>query len=165
MTVRPPSDAAVALRSLGRRWRGLFAGLDEDESPDALARRAGSGGHSALDFAAHATRSLELLDRALEQVLVSDAPALPSAVGDADQRGWPAIDGPVDEAIDRLVAVAERLADRADHAPAADWRRPATVEGSDVATDALAILWDAVDTSISDLRGAEMTIREVRGRV
>ena len=82
MAARPPSDAVVALRSMGRRWRGLFAGLDEDESADALAHRAGADGRSALDHATHATRTLSLLGRALEQIVVDDDAVLHPAVAD-----------------------------------------------------------------------------------
>ena len=76
MAVRPPADAVVALRSLERRWRGLFPGLSDDESPDALAHRPGADGRSALDLATHASRTLSLLGRALEQSLVEDGVVL-----------------------------------------------------------------------------------------
>jgi hypothetical protein len=160
---RPPADAVVALRSMGRRWRGLFAGLDDDESPDALARRPGADGRSALDHAAHATGTLRLLDRALEQIVVDDDATLDPAVTDPAGRGWPASSGGVDEAIDGLAAHAERMADRADRVPSGDWtRRTAGAGGHEV--DALAVLWDAVDTAVADLKAAEATLREVRGR-
>ncbi len=165
MAVRPPADAVVALRGMGRRWRGLFAGLDEDESPDALARRPGADGRSALDHATHATRTITLLDRALEQVLVDDDAALHPAVTDASQREWPTVDQGVDAVIDELADVAERLADRADRVSAADWDRRAQVAGGGGEVDALAVLWEAVDGVVADLRAADATVREVRGRI
>jgi len=158
MTTRPPADAIVALRSLGRRWRGLFAGLDEDESPDALARRPGDQGRAALDHAAHATGTLRLLDRALELILVDEGATLDAAVTDPGQRSWPTPGSGVEEAIDDLAAQAERIADRADRAAPADWSRRAG------GVDALTVLWDAVDSAVADLRAAEATLREVRGR-
>ncbi len=163
MAVRPPADAVVALRGMGRRWRGLFAGLDEDESPDALAHRPGADGRSALDHATHATRTITLLDRALEQVLVDDDAALHPAVTDASQREWPAVDQGVDAVIDELVDSAERLADRADRVSAGDWDRRAQVAGGGE-VNALAVLWEAVDAVVAELRAAEATVREVRGR-
>ena len=163
MTVRPPSDAVVALRSMGRRWRGLFAGLDEDESVDALAHRAGASGRSALDHATHATRTVSLLGRALEQIVVDDDAVLHPAVADASQREWPASPTGVEETIDELAHEADRLADRAEQVPADDWTRRASVAGGgDV--DALSVLWDAVDASVAELKAAEATLREVRGR-
>jgi hypothetical protein len=158
MATRSPADAVVALRSMGRRWRGLFAGLDEDESADALARRAGADGRSALDHAARATSTLQLLDRALEQLVVDDAPTLDPAVTDAALRAWPAASGGVDEAVDLLAAEAERMAQRADRVASGDWARTAG------GIDALGVLWDAVDSAVAELRAAEATLREVRGR-
>ena len=164
MPARPPSDAVVALHSMGRRWRGLFAGLDEDESADALATRPGADGHSALDHATHATRALSLLGRALEQIVVDSDAVLHPAVTDASQREWPAATTGVDEAIDELVHEADRLADRADGVASGDWTRQAKVaDGGEV--DALTVLWDAVDSAVAELKGAETTLREVRGRI
>jgi hypothetical protein len=164
MATRPPSDAVVALRSMGRRWRGLFAGLDEDESADALAQRTGGDGRSALDHATHATRTLSLLGRALEQVVVDDEAVLHPAVANDTEREWPSSASGVDETIDELVREAERLADRAEGVTAGDWARRASVAGGGE-VDALGVLWDAVDSAVSDLRAAEATLREVRGKI
>ena len=164
MAVRPPSDGVVALRSLGRRWRALFAGLGDDEKPDDLAHRPGADRRSAVDHAQHATRTITLLDRALEQLLVDDDPVLHPAVVDLEQRSWEPTDTSVDDAIDELVDRAERLAQRAERATAEDWARAASVAGADVSVTALAVLWDAVDTAVADLRAAESVLREVRGR-
>ena len=163
MATRPPSDAVVALRSMGRRWRGLFAGLDEDESVDALATRPGADGHSALDHATHATRTLSLLGRALEQIVVDDDAVLHPAVTDAAQREWPTAATGVDATIDELAHEADRLADRSDKVAAGDWTRQAQVAGGRE-VDALTVLWDAVDSAVTELKAAEATLREVRGR-
>jgi hypothetical protein len=134
VTARPPADAVVALRSLGRRWRGLFAGLGEDESPDDLA-------------------------------LVADDAVLHPAVGDPSQREWKdQTTGTVDDAIAELAHEAERLADRVDRVTADEWRRRARVAGRDADVAPLDVLWDAVDSAVAELRAAERTLREVRGR-
>ncbi len=166
MAARPPRDAVVALRSLGRRWRALFAGLGDDETPDDLAHRPGADGWCALDHALHATRTISLLGRAVEQALVEDDAVLHPAVGDASQRVWErrAAAG-VDDALDELVHEADRLADRVEHVPAQQWQRRARVAGQDADVGPLEVLWDAVDTAVADLRGAEATLREVRGRL
>lgn len=162
---RPPRDAVVALRSLGRRWRGLFAGLGEDESPDDLAHRPGADGRSALDHALHATRTLSLLGRAVEQTLWEEDAVLHPAVGDAGQRVWEAqAAGSVDDSLDELAHEADRLAARVEHVPADEWRRKARVAGQDADTSPLEVLWDAVDAAVADLKAAEATLREVRGR-
>jgi len=163
MAHRPPADAVVALRGMERRWRGLFAGLDEDESPDALAQRPAADGRSALDHATHATRTLSLLGRALEQIQVDGDAVLHPAVADPAQREWPSAGGGVDDAIAELAHEADRLADRAERVAAADWTRRAAVAGG-AEVDALTVLWDAVDSVVAELKAAEATIREVRGR-
>jgi hypothetical protein len=165
VTARPPADAVVALRSLGRRWRGLFAGLGEDESPDDLAHRIGGDGRSALDHTVRATRTISLLGRAVEQALVADDAVLHPAVGDPSQREWKdQTTGTVDDAIAELAHEAERLADRVDRVTADEWRRRARVAGRDADVAPLDVLWDAVDSAVAELRAAERTLREVRGR-
>ena len=165
MATRPPADAVVALRSLGRRWRGLFAGLGDDESPDDLAHRGGSDGQSSLDHAVRATRTLSFLGRAVEQALVDDDAVLHPAVVDPAQRTWDdQAAGSVDEAIAELVHEADRLADRVARVTAQEWQRKARVAGQDGEVDPLGILWDAVDSAVTELNAAERTLREVRGR-
>ena len=106
-----------------------------------------------------------MLDRALEQLVVDDDPILDPAVrgADAAPREWPSSDAAVDEVLEELARAAERMADRADRVSSGDWTRRGTIEG-DGDVDALAVLWDAVDTVVADLRAAETTVREVRGR-
>lgn len=165
MAARPPADAVVALRSLERRWRGLFAGLSEDESADDLAYRVGSDGASALDHAVRATRTLSLLGRAVEQALADDDAVLHPAVGDVSLRVWDdqALSS-VNDAIDELAHEAEHLAERVSHVTASEWQRNARVAGQDADVSVLDVLWDAVDSSVAELSSAERTLRQVRGR-
>lgn len=143
MAPRPPSDAVVALRSLGRRYRALFAGLGEDESPDDLAHRPGPDGQSALDHVRGATAAIAIGIRALGNALgTGGAAALPPTV----ER--------VDDAIDGLSLLAGTLADQADHVPADDWTRPG----------ATAAVWDPVDAAVQHLHAAERTLTAVRGK-
>ncbi|HJR26074.1 MAG TPA: hypothetical protein VJ804_11405, partial [Acidimicrobiales bacterium] len=88
MTIRPPSDAVVALRSLPRRFRGLFAGREQDESPEDLAHRVGPDGAAPVDHVVAATGAVTFLGRALEQVLLEDDPVLHPAVLDREARDW-----------------------------------------------------------------------------
>jgi hypothetical protein len=164
MAPRPPSDAVVALRSLERRYRSLFAGLSDEEAPDDLAHRNGSEGRSALDHVVAATRTLTFLGRALEQTLVEESPVLHPAVIDPAEREWPGATGTVDERLSELAWEADHLAQQAERVPAQDWSREARVAGHDQTTSAAAILWDAVDTAVEHLKAAERVLREVRGR-
>lgn len=164
MAPRPPSDAVVALRSLGRRARGVFAGLEDDESPDDLAHRHGSAGTSALDELASATRTIAFLGRAIEQSLVESDPVLHPGVADPAERAWPPADGTVEQVVSELGWEADRLAERVEHVGADGWNRAARVAGHDATTTPLAVLWDAVDAAVAHLRAAEQTLGEVRGR-
>jgi hypothetical protein len=161
---RPPADAVVALRSLGRRYRGLFAGLGDDESPDDLAHRNGADGRSALDHVVAATRTITFLGRALEQTLVEDDPVLHPAVADPTEREWPDAEGTIDERVSELAWEADHLADRATKVAAAAWGRVARVAGQDATVAASDVLWDAVDSAVAHLKSAEQTLGEVRGR-
>jgi hypothetical protein len=165
VVVRPPSDAIVALHSLGRRYRGLFAGLGDDESPDDLAHRAGPDGRAAIDHAVAATRTITLLGRALEQILLEDDPVLHPAVLDAAERAWDdRPSGTVDERLAELGWEADALADRADRVTPDEWTRTGRIAGRDASVTAKDVLWDAVDTAVDHLRQAERTLDAVRGR-
>jgi hypothetical protein len=165
MATRPPADAVVALRSLGRRFRGLFAGREHDESPDDLAHRVGPDGQSANHHIAAAGRSIAFLGRALEQILVEDDPVLHPGVVDHDARVYAeAPDGPVEDRLAELESAAEQLAARADRVSAADWGRTGRVASMDASVSAAAVLWDAVDTAVEHLRTAERTLDAVRRR-
>jgi len=165
MTTRPPSDAVVALRSLGRRYRGLFAGLGDDESPDDLAHRVGPDGEAALDHVVAATRTITLLSRALEQLLLEDDPILHPAVADPGERSWEqAPPGTVEERLTELAWEADHLAERVERVATSDWQRTAAVAGSDRQVSTLAIVWDAVDSAVERLKAAERTLAAVRGK-
>jgi hypothetical protein len=152
----------VALRSLGRRYRGLFAGREDDESPDDLAKRPGPDGRSALDHVVDATRTITLAGGRLRQVLVEDDPVLPPAADDARPRGSSGATGTVDERLSELAWEADALADRAEHVSASGWARTARVEGADAVVTAADLLWDGVDGAIAHLRAAEATLEQVR---
>lgn len=162
MAPRPPADAVVALRSLGRRYRSVFAGREGEESPEELAHRNGPDGRSALDHVAAATRTITFLGRALEQTLVEDDPILDPAVSEPAEREWPDATGAVEDRLSELAWEAEALADRVEHVPAADWAREARVARHDAQVRALSLLWDAVDSAIAHLHQAEQTLRAVQ---
>src|SRR4051812_725657 len=126
MSPRPPRDGAVALRSLPRRFRGLFAGLGDDESPEALVARPAGDGTTALGHLAAATRAIATTALGLERTLTSDDPTVDPAVVDASAPG-----GTLDERLRDLEQAVEALADRVDGTAADDWGRRALVGGTD----------------------------------
>ena len=73
--------------------------------------------------------------------------------------------GSVDDAIAELAHEANRLADRVAHVSRGRMG-PHVHASRDTHADVspLDLLWDAVDSAIADLKAAETTLREVRGR-
>src|SRR4051794_21876624 len=118
MSPRPPADALVAVRSLPRRFRALFAGLGDDESPDALAARPGADGTTALGHLAAAAAALRIGADGLTRILTADDPSV-DAIGTA-----PA--GPGGHLDAQMVALDQRseaLAHGAEHVSADGWAR------------------------------------------
>jgi hypothetical protein len=162
MAPRPPADAVVALRSLPRRYRALFAGLGDDESPDALARRVGAGGRSALDHIATTSRTLTTAHRTLEQVLVSDDPRLDPVDADTHEReAEMQPGGRLEERLSGLQVDSDRLADRSEHLSADDWSRQGRYDDGTTVT-AADVVWHAVDKAVEGLKSAEQTLKEAR---
>ena len=160
MATRPPADAIVALRSLERRFRGLFAGLGEDESPDDVAHRKGADGRSALEHVVAATGAVEAAGRDLERALLEDEPTVPGGTG-AD--AGPAT-GTVEDRLRGLAAATTAVAERADRVGAREWARTAQRADDGTTVTAAALLWAGVDRAVEHLKAAERTLAEVRRR-
>lgn len=163
-----PSDAAVAVRSFPRRFRGVLATPQDDvedttpADPDELARRIGPDGRSAADHLLAADGVLTLLDRALEQVRRDDDPVLHPAVRDLRSAWWDDEHTPLPALLDQLDATADRTADRIDAVPTDTWGRQARVADADATVGTLDLVRQAVDVVAGHLRSAERTIAAVR---
>ncbi len=156
-------DALVALRSYPRRFSSLLSPLPgDDETIDALARRVGPDGVSALDLLTDVVRSLGLLGQAIHQTVYGDAPVLHPGVVDASARDWPAVDEGVADLLAQLRDEATELADGADRVAYRDWDRPATLAGGG-SVQAIDLLREAVRTASDDLHAIETTLRATRG--
>ena len=159
-----PSDAAVALRGLERRYRGLFAGLGEDEAPDDVAHRT-LHGWSAIEHIVAAAWAIAAAERALAAVLTHDQPTLTAADVDPEARPKPgAPTGTVHERLSELGLEAQALASRVESTPADDWVRTAAVEGTGRTVTALDIARSAVDAGVTHLRAAEGVLHAVARR-
>lgn len=158
-----PADAAVALRSFPRRYREATA-LRADEHTERVLEQPGVLGRSVVDLAVDTVRSLTLLDRALEQVLVSEQPVLHPAVLDRRGRDFDfAAHGHVDDVLAELDDVAPAVAERVERVPADDWLRTGTVPGADHPVTALDVAREAVSTAVDNLHDIEATLRQLRG--
>jgi hypothetical protein len=135
-------DAVVAVRSFPRRYREALGDLDPNQLHDR------TDGSSILDLAVDAAARLERDDAALRPALDGLQPAL----GDLDDE--PAASElagvGVDDALRRITAASNSLADRAERVPAEAWDRTLTSGG--VEHPARWILQHAVDAAASRLR-------------
>jgi hypothetical protein len=157
-----PSDIVVALRGLERRFRGLFAGLGEDETPDDVAHRVVSG-WSPIEHIVAAAWAIAAVDRALAAVLTSDTPTLRAADVDPAARPKPGgVTGTVHERLSELGLEANAAADRVEGTPARDWTRTGIVEGTGREITALDIARLAVEAGVTHLRAAEEALAKVR---
>jgi hypothetical protein len=164
-----PSDAAVAVRSFPRRFRGVLAPPEDDRvedgttaDPDELARRVGPDGRSAADHLIAADGVLSLLDRALEQVRSDDDPVLHPAVRDLRDTWWDDEHTPLPALLDQLEQTADRCADRIDAVATDDWGRQVRVADADARVGTIDLVREAVDVVAGHLRSAERTIASVR---
>ncbi|HEX6420865.1 MAG TPA: hypothetical protein VFZ77_20340 [Acidimicrobiales bacterium] len=157
-----PSDIVVALRGLERRYRGLFAGLGEDESPEDLAHRA-AGGWSPIEHIVAGAWGIAAADRALAAVLTTDSPVLDPADVEAEARPKPgAVTGTVHERLAELGLEANAAADRVASTPARDWTRAGVVGDTGRTVTALDLAKQAVEAGVGHLRGAEEVLAAVR---
>lgn len=159
-----PGDAVVALRSLERRYRALFAGLGENESPDEIARRSAANGWSALEHVVAAAWAIAACNRALARVLHEDMPHLDPTDVDPTRRDRPGSpSGNLHERLAELGLEANAMADRIDEVPAKDWERLGLVDDSSGRrVSALDIVRGAVDAGVTHLRAAEYVLNEIR---
>lgn len=153
-----PSDAVVALRSLPRRFRALFATPgDEHEEERLAARRPTPSSWSAVEHVNHVSDVLDHADRQLEHVLVEPVPVVEDHPPTAPARTSLA------DALARLGTSAERLATRASRAGAHDWGRTASIPNGGSVT-ALGVVRAAVERAVLALRAVEEVLDQVRGR-
>jgi hypothetical protein len=157
-----PNDAVVTLRGLERRYRALFAGLGDDESPDDVAHRRVEG-WSAIDHVVAAARAVAAADRTLAKVLSADLPTLDPA--DVDPQARPvAPTGTVHERLSELGYEAMALADRIDGVSAQDWNRRGSVsDAHERQVTALDLVRSAIDAGVAHLDGTRKVLAAVSG--
>ena len=140
-----PSDAVVALHSFPRRWRGLLALAGEDDDPEGVLRRRPPDGSPSVQ---------ELLDETAALLVAADA-QLRGILGGSP--GGPASGG--GSGIEALTAAAGALAARVEAVDSDEWER---ADGA--GTTALDVVRQAVAAASDNLRQAERTLAQVKGR-
>lgn len=167
-----PSDGAVALRTLPRRYRDAAraastTSLDsepDDPAVDEMASRVGPDGISASDLVAAAAARSDDLDRWLRSALVSDAAIAPAALQAPDldvshHEGAPAFSAAVEGLAGRLEALAELV----DGADPSRWVAELPTESGGTTTP-LEVLQHGVAALVSGERRLSPLLRSVRGR-
>jgi len=155
-----PADAAVALRSLPRRYRGILVRPEDEQEGDNPVTRPGASGWSAVAHAAYAVDAIDRADEALRATLVHDRP---SVVVPAVDPPAPAPAGPPASVLDGLKAVTDAMASTIENAHGEEWLRPAQAADGTAVT-AIDLARRAVHAGVHHLRLAESVLREVVGR-
>jgi hypothetical protein len=162
-----PADAAVALRSLPRRFREAIAlsTTHEEPTPDdddrtapstdaieAHAQQLGPDGTSPLEQVVATTAELSLLHRATTALLAGSAAPLHPAVVDRTARVWDVPPGlTLDDAMIQLEQEATSYAHLLETADATAWAKEGAVAGGHSVT-ALGLVSDAVHSAVARLR-------------
>jgi len=154
-------DIAVALRSYPRRFRDVLATASASRGipADELVGRVGSDGHCGMDLLLDVVNTLTLLDRALDEVLLADDPALHPGVLDPSLRDWAPPPGlSLETLLDMLDDQCADLAGAVEGVSMADWSRPAHVADGPALT-AITIAQEATRVGAEGLRSFEGTLR------
>src|SRR4051794_30546715 len=155
-----PTGAAVALRALPRRYRGILVRPEDEQEGDNPVTRPGASGWSAVAHAAYAVDAIDRADEALRATLVHDRPTV--AVPAIDPPA-PVPAGPPASVLDGLKAVTDALATTIENTHGEQWLRPAEASGGGEVT-AVDVARVAVHAGVHHLRLAESVLREVVGR-
>ncbi len=155
-----PTDVAVTMRSLPRRFGEALAARD-DEDAEALARVMGPDGASALDHVADAGRMLALFGGALAEVVSGRQPVLHAAITDPGARRWEHDATDLEGELSLLAEEAESLAGRVERTAAEQWTEVGRVVGGTELT-ALDLAKEAVRVAIAGLHATEAAMAAAR---
>ncbi len=161
-TVSPP-DAAVALRTMPRRYRSAVAAALEDDADEGLIRRRPEESTwSALEYTAHVADLYELFTTIVRRMFDEDAPTID--FWDPDARAADQNYNAADPAavLDRLEAATASLVAAVERVDADSWRRTATFPFGD--RDLLTMVRNAVHEGAHHLRDVASSLDAARGR-
>jgi hypothetical protein len=166
-----PADAAVALRSFGRRFRDAAAAASSgslDEEPtevevDDYAARTGADGRSALDHLAAAADRLDAAREAVRAALVDAGRRVDDALLDLEPPEPGHHSGSLAHELGRIERFAVSLAEVVEGADAERWLDTHATSGGG-STTPLAVVQTTVAFALDRLKAVERVLREVRGR-
>lgn len=164
-----PADAAVALRSLERRFRdaATSAVVTLDDEPDEaeideIANRTGADGRSAIDHVVAARIRIDTALTSLQKALVSPSHQIDTELLELGLVGELQHSGRLSTEIDTLATSAATLAETVDSADVTNWVDERSTTSGSTSTP-LAIVQATVAFSLDRLQSLEAVLREVRG--
>ncbi len=155
-----PTDVAITMRSLPRRFGEALAPRD-DEDAEALARVIGPDGSSALDHVAATGRMLALFSGALGEVVSGRQPVLHAAITDPGARQWEQAATDLEGELGLLTDEAGALAGRVERTSAEQWTEVGRVVGGTELT-ALDLAKEAVQVAVAGLHATEAAMAAAR---
>lgn len=147
-------DAAVALRSLPRRYSEIVSGPTDDDTWDQTVRTIADNGQSGLGWVARTTEAVTALGTAIAALPLQSRPSV--SLAKATQSINESRLGTPKQAIDELRAVAERAALAIEGRDPDDFDRVCTVDGAE--RSARDLVTDVVGLSVANLKHAQTSI-------
>ncbi len=159
MTSMNMSDAAVAIRSLPRRYGEIVSGPTSDPAWERLVRSVGNEGRSALGFVVHVTELLTALGTAVAALPIQSRPSV--SVESLNTRfSEPTPNLATSKALDALKAAAGRAADAIAGRSHDEFDRKCNVDGHEV--EARSFVEQVVQTCVTLLKDAQAAIDAAR---
>lgn len=160
MTSLSMRDAAVALRSLPRRFGEVLNGPVGDDAWDRLVRTVGSNGQSAVGWVVRTTAAVTSLGTAVAALPLQARPSV--SLADALAATPEARVGSAKAALAELKEVAERAAKAIEGRQPDDFDRVCLVDGKELATHSL--VETVVATGVANLKHAQESLTEAQER-
>jgi hypothetical protein len=157
-------DVAIALRSFPRRYRTRIAEASalHATSPDELMVRTAPDGTNGTSHLCDVVSTLTLVERALDQVLHSDDPALHPAVMDPAVRDWdPPMGTSIETMLEMLDQQCDDLANQVDAVHTPDWSRPGHLADGESLT-AIDLAHEAVRVGSTNLAALQRTLSSLQ---
>ena len=158
-----PSDAAVAIRTMPRRYRSSIAvALEDDADEGLIRRRPDESTWSALEYTAHVADLYQLFTTIVRRMFDEDTPTI--AFWDPDARAAEQNYNGADPVavLNHLDAATATLAAAVERVDADSWRRTATFSFGE--RDLLRMVRNAVHEGSHHLRDVGRSLDAARGR-
>lgn len=149
-----PVHLIATMRSLPRRYRAAVTGHPELSPVEVGALVTPEpDGRRVVDLIGDTVRTLALVERSLELVVLGDH-VVPAAAVDSSERHWPTDCDTLGVELDALDDVATALADRIESVGDRDWERTGRLTGGGTVT-AIELAREAARTGAEHLRAIE----------